>query len=428
MLQSRPGLAVSLTGIGTANSGIKALYAVDGILGGTLVGVKFNNEFCDGGTFKGNIDSAAPHFVSFAGYSDRIFMAAGASLWQYTSGAPTTIATPGSFQVTACCIGASHLIVIDKGTGKFYWTDALGTTLPSLNFATAENSPDNLLDCLYYGDTLLLFGAETVEQWPSTGDATAPFQPLVGRAYTVGIKNTGACTLFNKSYAWVTNRNQICLGDQTNVISDAGVEEVLGQLSTIRLWNFFIEGTEFLAVDGGASPYTSSTWVYSAKSQQWSQFKSDGQNNWLACCYASGVFGDRTTNRWLGLPSPSNGDTAFKEIGSTMTRSFRAGVSMTGEIAIVNNILLRCNPGRTPYINPTQYYNPTVSLKFSKDGGTTFSSAYVKSLGLNGEYRKLVNWRGLGRFRYPGLLVEITVTDPVPFRVSGLKINEDYPN
>jgi hypothetical protein len=45
-------------------------------------------------------------------------------------------------------------------------------------------------------------------------------------------------------------------------------------------------------------------------------------------------------------------------------------------------------------------------------------------LGAQGAYRQVPEWRALGMFDFPGLLGECRVTDPVPFRVSAIKVND----
>jgi hypothetical protein len=43
---------------------------------------------------------------------------------------------------------------------------------------------------------------------------------------------------------------------------------------------------------------------------------------------------------------------------------------------------------------------------------------------VEGGYRTVPEWRALGMFDFPGALFEFRVTDPVPFRVSAVKVND----
>lgn len=426
-LISRPGLSLTTTpNLGDLSSPVKnkGLFYIDGILNSDVFALTANNKLYKQNTLVGTIDGSGP--PSFGGYANYLFLTSGSSLWKYDGTTLSTIATPGSFNVKSLCVGASHLIVVDSGTGKFFWSEALSTTLDALNFATAENSPDKLVDCLYIGDTLVLFGTETVELWPSTGDANAPFQPLIGRALNLGCRDTGCATAFNKAFAWITNHNSICFGDTDNVISHPGLEEKLSLSTEASLWTFWLEGTEFLAVR-----MDTDTYVFSAKSKQWSEFQSDGAANWTVNSYAKDVFGGAYSGsyfQWLTedfTVGVYGGDAS----STTFERRFRAGIPLTNGNVTVNNLTLRANEGFTPEwlaSLPTDFKNPQVEMRTSMDGGQNWTAWQARSLGVHGKYRIPPIWRALGMFGYPGFLAEFRVTGRVPFRVSGATVNEAY--
>lgn len=59
--------------------------------------------------------------------------------------------------------------------------------------------------------------------------------------------------------------------------------------------------------------------------------------------------------------------------------------------------------------------DPVISLRWSDDGGHTWSNSYDRSFGAAGEYKTRVIWRRLGRAR--DRIFEISVSDPVPARI-----------
>jgi hypothetical protein len=61
------------------------------------------------------------------------------------------------------------------------------------------------------------------------------------------------------------------------------------------------------------------------------------------------------------------------------------------------------------------YRDPQVMLRYSDDGGHTWSNEYVAGAGFAGEFRKRVEWRALGRSR--DRVYEISVSDPIPWRI-----------
>jgi hypothetical protein len=58
---------------------------------------------------------------------------------------------------------------------------------------------------------------------------------------------------------------------------------------------------------------------------------------------------------------------------------------------------------------------PQMILRWSNDGGRTWSNEYVRSAGQTGEYRQRVYWNRLGQAR--DRVYEVSVTDPVPWRI-----------
>jgi hypothetical protein len=408
-LQSRPGIGNSGTTLGAGP--VKALFQIDGVLNGALFGISGTSLY-SGSTLIGAIDGTGP--AKLDGYEGYLFATAGIRLWGYNGVTLSSVTTPDNFEVLDLCVGASRLVVINKNTGRFYWSDALTPTINALSFATAENSPDKLKACLYVGDVLLLFGSETVELWPVTTDGTSPFAPLIGRVFPVGIKDTGCATKFRTTFAWVTNDNQVCIGTPEDIISGPDLEAKIEASSNVSLWSFMLEGVEFLALR-----LDDETHVFSSRSKTWSEFQSYGQTNWVPQCYGGGYFGSSLNGNLIQWTADHS------DFGGVLERRFRAGVSLNAGAVPLNNVCIRTNPGRTPFLIG-DYQDPTVELRTSKDGGFVWSTWKGRSLGEAGQLRSKVQWRSLGFFSQPGVLVEVRVVDPVPFRVSNVLMNEPY--
>lgn len=409
VLQSRPGLSDRSADIGSGP--VQGLFQGDGVLDSGLYGVS-GGEFYNGTSLIGAVSGSGPFFM--AGYEDNLLIAGGSALWGYNGTVLSAIAFPDGATVTKVIVGASRAICLRADTEKFYWSDVLSTTIDSLSFATAESQPDRLKDMLFLDDVLILFGAETVEFWPNTGDADLPFQPLEGRVFERGIKGTGCAAKFGSTFAWVTNDNQVCVSDPENIISRPGLEALVGASAAVRLQTFQLEGTEFLwlRIDAG-------DWVYSARSKTWSQFASWGADNWLPSCFAGGVFGSSVDGATLTWGSD------HLDNGGVLERRFRAGFPLNSGGVTVNNVLLRCNVGSTGYVTGT-YASPTVEMRRSLDAGRTWGRWRSVSLGAQGDYRQKVQWTACGMAGQPGWLSEFRVSDPVPFRISDCLINEPF--
>jgi hypothetical protein len=67
--------------------------------------------------------------------------------------------------------------------------------------------------------------------------------------------------------------------------------------------------------------------------------------------------------------------------------------------------------------------NPQVMLRWSDDGGHTWSNEHWKSMGMIGEYGKRVLWRRLGMTqKIRDRVYEISGTDPVPVYIMGAQL------
>lgn len=404
-LQSRPGLADRGVTMGTGP--VQQLFRADNVLGTDLFGVSGGILYRNGVSV-GAIDGNGS--VSMAGYENFLFIAAGARLWGYNGTTLAAIPFPDNASVAKVIVGSSRLIAIRKDTGKFYWSEPLGTSIDALAFATAESAPDRALDLLFIDAIAIIFGAETVEFWPTTQSNDAPFAPLQGRVIERGIRATGCAAQFGSAYAWVSNHNQICLNDENTIISNPGLEERIAASVSVRLFRFFIFGAEFLALR-----LDDETQVW--RNGRWSQFTSYGQENWFAQCFADGVFGSAYDGRTLEW-----GDNHL-DLGGVLERRFRAGMPINSGGVSINNLQVRCNVGQTPFLSG-DYADPKIEMRSSRSAGKTWGIWKQKVLGRQGEYDIKPRWRALGMASYPAFFVEFRVTDPVDFRISDVLVNE----
>lgn len=408
-LQSRPGLSDRSADMGTGP--VAGLFKGDGVIDGALYGIS-GGEIYREGVSLGTI--AGTGFASIAGFEDKLFFNAGGEIKDWDGAALTGVTLPDSANAIKIVVGASRLIYIREDTETYYWSNVLSETIDGLSFATAENQPDRLKDVLFWQDSLLLFGSETVETHPNTTDPDAPFQPLEGRTFKRGIKATGCATLFGPTYAWVTEKNQVCIETPENIISKPGMEALIEASTECRLWTFYLEGTEFLAlrIDGR-------TFAYSYRSRLWSEFVSEGESNWIPQCFAGGVFGSSLDGKTLAWGAD------WEDLDGVLERRFRGGVPLNAGGFTVDNLIMRTNPGETTFLTGT-YADPTIETRFSRDGGKTWGAWKQRSLGQQGEYRKLVQWAGCGQFGHPGFMFETRVSDPVDVRISDCAMNEPF--
>jgi len=405
-LLSRPGLSDRSANMGS--SAVDALFKRDGVVSGNLLGVA-GGKLYNGTTEVGTVSGTG--LPSIDGNETGVLVCAGEDLHSYdgTTFAQVTLPDGASFDAIKVVEGASRFIVIRENSGRFYFTPSLAQTIDALDFAS-----DQLLDGLFLDDQMILFGTETVEFWPNTGDQNTPFVPLQGRVYERGIRATGCATPIGSSFAWVTDQNTVCIQDENNIISNQGLEARIAASTEVRAFNFFIGGTEFLAIR-----LDNETQVYNLRTGTWSKFSSVGQANWIPQCHAAGVFGSAIDGKTLEFGSDK------QDLGGTMTRLFRAGFPLNGGGLSVDRLALRTATGLTGFLTG-DYVEPVVEVRTSRDRGNTWGNWQETSLGEQGQYRERVEFRALGMASAPGFLCEFRVTDPVDFAVSGVFMNEAW--
>lgn len=100
------------------------------------------------------------------------------------------IAIPNDLGCLGVCSINSYVLVIpvqnSKYNGRFYWLNPGETVIDPLDWATAERSPDAILQAVAASDRVWLFGQSTTEAWTTTGDLNAPFQRFSGMLFDRG--------------------------------------------------------------------------------------------------------------------------------------------------------------------------------------------------------------------------------------------------
>lgn len=416
-LQSFPGMA--LYGVEMGAGPVNALFRKDGVLGGVLFGLS-GGYLYQGETYIGAVSGGRTGNITG---NEVGIVATNGTVPVFFDGARFfSISMPDSANVTKVGEQGGRFIFLREGSQVFYWTEPLETMLDSggnvtvdaLNYASVESEPDQLLDMAVFEDAIAFLGSKTVEFWPKTGDTDLPYLPSTGRLYQKGVRATGCAATFDNTVAWVSGDNIVYRGGNVpERISDAGIEDVITASTSCRVDSYFFEGHEFLKVS-----LDTMTVEYDAQTGRWNERKT-GVSNFRGGPVAQGpLFGSTVDGQIYTLSGHTDLD-GYQE------RAFCAGFVLNGGAVTVDNVLLRTNPGQTEYLTG-DYVDPKVELLQSYDGGQTFEAAMTATMGEQGHYRKEVEWRALGMADPPGFFAKFRVTDPAPFRVSGVSINEPH--
>jgi hypothetical protein len=402
---------------------ITGLFCEPNVFSGDLFSVSGGTLYRNT-TSIGAIGGSGP--VSFAaGSATELAICAGGAIYRYDGATLATVTFPDTANVTAIAFHDGLYLAARALTHKWYWSAVLDAdTWAALDFASAESRPDKLRDLAILGDALFLFGEGTIEMWSNTGDPDAPYSRIEGRISRQGVIATGCIVPLDNSLLFVGADGMVYrLADTPQRISDHGIEEKIAQCSaaggTVSAFGFIDGGHSFyclrLTAGDGAGTYP-----YDVSTGQWCEFATYNRANFAGRCSASSgltvYLGDDTAGKIWTL-------SGWQDNLSTLERLFTIALPIDGDVLTIDNLTIVANTGWTELLTG-QGSSPMAELRTSRDAGALFGDWKSAALGIRGDYATKTQWRRVGMFASPGFLGEIRCTDPVPFRVDGVFINE----
>jgi hypothetical protein len=413
----RPGLHHAFT---AGDGPIRGMFQADGIFGGAVFCTS-GEEFYRNATLLGAIPGNGPS--RFAASASQLVATSGELAYCWDGATLTEIADPDLPGVSDVKYLAGRFYYLEADSDR-WWFSALNdaTSIDGLAFETAESAPDASIGAEVVGDELWFFGSQTVEPFVQTGDADAPLIRAEGRTFNKGCAAQASIVKLDNSVMWVTNERQVVRAAAAPiVISHPGIDERLRKCDRIdqcTAWSAPFDGHLCYVLN---IP-TQGTWVYDVSTQQWARWASYGRTTFRA---AYGVpvngtlyLGDDTDGTIWTLDPDAHADgtdpivsvaSAFLPLGSGVQRC--------------DTVVLQCVRG----VGDTDAPDPVAELRWSDDGGRTWSQWKARTLGAEGHYRDKAVWRQCGLMQSPGRAFEVRVSDPVIRALTGLTINEGRP-
>jgi hypothetical protein len=304
--------------------------------------------------------------------------------------------------------------------------DFANTWAASIDYYTAEVSPDPILNIQQINSEIWLLGPTTVEIWYPTGSSDDPFSRQTTGVINIGTAaRYGVCNI-NNYIAWVGSniqgQGQIWLanGYIPQRISTHAIEYIIGQMTDISdciSYAYQQEGHVFLVFNFLTG---NRTLVYDLTTQAWHERASydaqSGKNNYhrvVSLTYWANkiVVGDYNNDnlyQW-DLDTYTDNGQVIKRVRTgphhhndrkrVFYRSFELDIER--------------GTGLLPTTGPTdvQGSDPQIMLEWSDDGGYTWSNEHWVSAGRHGSRYARAIWRRLGHSR--DRLFRVSVTDPV---------------
>ena len=305
----------------------------------------------------------------------------------------------------------NFLTFTEPHSGRWFSSDlAAATAFNSLNFATAEGAPDNLVAHVVDHRQAFLLGTESCEIWDNAGLSGFPFIRASNGFVEIGCLNGDTAVKVDQSVLWLASDGTVRrLQGVTPVrVSTHAVERAIR--------SYTLSGAYALTMtwDGHiwyVLTFPEGTWIYDITTQKWFERRSYGYDNWRVSCAAQldGVtyVGDAITNK-LGIL-----DDVFTEWDDVLRMAWTYPSIYADRARAVHNrleIVFEAGVG----IATGQGSDPVVSLEISDDG-KTFREAPLRRMGKIGEYRNRAVWHRLGQSRER--VYRAYVSDPVRRKV-----------
>lgn len=342
--------------------------------------------------------------------------------WYATTAAVASISDGDFPTVSSTAFLDGYTVVSKADSGQFNISSLYDTTAyDALDFATAEETPDNLVRLSSFNSALWLMGETSLEPYYNSGDADFPYQQISGAANTTrGLLGKFAVAQDDNSLFFIGNDKIVyrIVGYTPQRISTHAVEAAINDYAVTSDAFCFIselDGHKFLVI---TFPTASKTWVCDIATGLWHErttLISGIEYRWRANCHAK-FAGKQLVGDYLNGKIYELSPTVYTEDGNTIERIMQGSVQwQDGNRFILDRVRLDIDAGVG--LITGQGSDPQVMREFSDDGGKTWSNEAWRSFGAIGAYNTRCEWRREGQTRER--IYKFSITDPVPVRVTG---------
>jgi hypothetical protein len=351
--------------------------------------------------------------------------------------------------------------VFNEPNSQKIWVTALldGYDINALDFASAEGSPDGLVAVSVDHREAWLFGSDSVEVWYDAGLADFPLTRIQGAFNELGCAAAFSVAKLDNTLFWLGTdaRGQGIVykanGYNGQRVSTHAVEwqiQQYGNISDAIAYTYQQDGHGFYVL---TFPSANATWVYDAATQAWheragwdngsfTRHRSNCQCNFVGNIivgdyqngniytfdldtYADNGQIQRWLRSWRALPTGTN--TLKRTAQHSLQLDAQAGALLT---PITEYVYLTTEDGfrlitesynnlvdeTTLSVNPP----PQFMLRWSDDGGHTWSNEHWAQGGAVGAYGTRIFWRRLGMtLKLRDRVYELSGTDPIQIAIMG---------
>lgn len=366
-----------------------------------------------------------------------------------------------------------YFVFIEPNSQRVWTTTLLDpTSIDPLDFASAEGDPDHLVSSIVNHSEVWLFGGNSVEVWYNSAAAGAgfPLQRIQGAFNEIGCAATFSVAKLDNSLFWlgaddrgrgIVYRSNGYVGVRVSTHAIEWQIQQYGDISDAIAYTYQQDGHAFYVL---TFPTAEATWVYDVATQAWherasftngsfSRHRSNCQVSFndeiLVGDFQSGNIYAFDLNKysdhnrvqkwlrsWRALPTGVNN--LKRTTQHSLQLDCETGVGLPGVTEVPSHIYLTplqivgdfiVNPEVIIVQKVDDFVQPQVMLRWSDDGGHTWSNEHWKTMGGVGEYFTRVIWRRLGMtMKLRDRVYEISGTDPVKIAIMAAELDAEATN
>ena len=353
----------------------------------------------------------------------------------------------------------NYFVYNRPNTQQWGSSNILSPISSALAFSSKDGAPDNLVSMIVDHREVYLLGETSSEVWVDSGLFPFAFQRIPGTSTQHGIAAKFSVARLGNSFAYLSKNirgdGQVMMmnGYTPTRISNHAVENSIegAPISDARAWTYLIEGHEVYVI---SFPGLDLTWAYDIASGMWHKWLWVDSNNVFhrhrGNCHTHfnnmNLVGDWENGQIYMLDPNTYTDDGGeirrvrraphlvsdfqRQYFSELQILFQPGVGLEGNITGVNSptnavagvgVAGLAIAGQNSLA--TQGANPQAMLRWSNDGGSTWSNEHWTSIGVQGAYKNRAIWRRLGQAR--DRIFEVVVTDPIKAVIVAANLKAD---
>jgi len=382
----------------------------------------------------GNVSGTGP--VSIADNGTQLFIACNGPSYIYNelTGAFGPITDP-DFPGAVTVQYIDGYFVFNQPNSQLLWVTSIldGTSIDPLDFASAEGSPDGVVAIAVDHRELWVFGTDTIEVWYDAALQSFPFTRIQGAFSEIGCAAPYSVAKLDNALFWlgadprgfgIVYKNQGYTGIR---ISTHAVEFAIQgymNISDAVAYTYQQEGHAFYVL---IFPTANTTWVYDVSTGAWHEragFENGAFIRHRSNCQCN--FADTTI-----VGDFENGNIYAFDLDvyadndgiQKWLRSWRALPTGKNDLKRTIHHTLQLNAETGIGLVLGQGSDPQVMLRWSDDGGHTWSNEHWRQMGKIGEYGFRTIWRRLGAtLESRDRVYELSGTDPLKIALMGVEL------